>query len=109
MTEYNLYRGSIFHCIEDGSNVQPIYFPDGLLVVSGGKILEVGEYSILSAKFNSGESIVHFKDSLIMPGFIDCHIHYPQYKVISSYGTSLLEWLNKYTFVEEQKLSLIHI
>ena len=105
MTEYNLYRGSIFHCIEDGSNVKPIYFPDGLLVVSGGRIVEVGEYSILSAKFNSGESIVHFKDSLIMPGFIDCHIHYPQYKVISSYGTSLLEWLNKYTFVEEQKFS----
>ena len=34
MTNYNLYRGSIFHCIEDGGNVEPVYFPDGLMVVS---------------------------------------------------------------------------
>ena len=40
-----------------------------------------------------------------MPGFVDTHVHYPQYKVIASYGTSLLEWLNKYTFVEEQRFS----
>ena len=105
MTDHNLYRGSIFHCIEDGGDVEPVYFPDGLMVVSGGRIVEVGEYSKLSSRFGSQDSIVHFKDSLIMPGFIDSHIHYPQYKVISSYGTSLLEWLNKYTFVEEQKFS----
>jgi guanine deaminase len=41
----------------------------------------------------------------MMPGFIDTHVHYPQYKVIASYGTSLLDWLNKYTFIEEQKFS----
>ena len=83
MTKHNLYRGSIFHCIEDGSNVKPVYFPDGLMVVSEGKIVEVGEYSKLSVRFSSGDPIVHFKDSLIMPGFIDSHIHFPQYKVIS--------------------------
>ena len=44
MTDYNLYRGSIFHCIENASNVEPVYFPDGLMVVSGGRIVEVGEY-----------------------------------------------------------------
>ena len=38
-----------------------------------------------------------------MPGFIDPHIHYPQTQVIASYGAQLLEWLEKYTFVEEQK------
>ena len=105
MTAYNLYRGSIFHCIENASNVEPIYFQDGLMVVSGGKIVEVGEYSKLSSRYDSGDSIVHFKYSLIIPWFIDSHIHYPQYKVSSSYGTSLLEWLNKYTFIEEQKFS----
>ena len=40
-----------------------------------------------------------------MPGFIDTHIHYPQTRVIASYGAQLLEWLQKYTFVEEQKFS----
>jgi guanine deaminase len=40
-----------------------------------------------------------------MPGFIDAHIHMPQTQVIASYGAQLIEWLNRYTFVEEQKLS----
>jgi len=105
MTDYNFYRGSIFHCIETSSGVEPAYYEDGLMVVKGERIVEVGDYVELSVRYNSEGSIVNFKDSLIMPGFIDSHIHYPQYKVISSYGTSLLEWLNKYTFVEEQKFS----
>ena len=42
---------------------------------------------------------------LILPGFIDTHIHYPQTRVIGSYGAQLLEWLQKYTFVEEQKFA----
>ena len=40
-----------------------------------------------------------------MPGFIDTHIHFPQTQVIASYGAQLLEWLEKYTFVEEQKFA----
>ena len=105
MTNHSLYRGSIFHCIETSSGVEPAYHEDGLMVIKGERIVEVGGYAELSARYSSEGSIVHFKDSLIMPGFIDSHIHYPQYKVISSYGSSLLEWLNKYTFVEEQKFS----
>ena len=42
---------------------------------------------------------------MILPGFIDAHIHYPQTRVIGSYGAQLLDWLQKYTFVEEQKFS----
>ena len=41
----------------------------------------------------------------MLPGFIDAHIHYPQTRVIGSYGAQLLDWLNKYTFVEEQKFA----
>ena len=40
-----------------------------------------------------------------MPGFIDAHIHYPQTQVIGSYGAQLLDWLQNYTFVEEQKFA----
>ena len=105
MTNHSLYRSSIFHCIETSGGVEPVYYEDGLMVIKGARIVEVGDYAELSVRYSSEGSIVHFKDSLIMPGFIDSHIHYPQYKVISSYGSSLLEWLNKYTFVEEQKFS----
>ena len=70
-----------------------------------GKIVDVGTYSDLSSSWDTSINLIHFKDRLIMPGFIDTHVHYPQYKVIASYGTSLLEWLNQYTFVEEQRFS----
>ena len=42
---------------------------------------------------------------LVMPGFIDAHIHYPQTQVVGSYGAQLLDWLHNYTFVEEQKFA----
>ena len=38
---------------------------------------------------------------LLMPGFIDSHVHAPQLDVIASWGTSLLDWLNTYTFPAE--------
>ncbi len=38
---------------------------------------------------------------LLMPGFIDTHVHCPQLDVIASYGTGLLDWLNTYTFPAE--------
>jgi guanine deaminase len=39
---------------------------------------------------------------LILPGFIDTHVHSPQLDVIASYGTELLDWLNTYTFPAER-------
>ena len=40
---------------------------------------------------------------LVLPGFIDTHVHAPQLDVIASYGTELLDWLNTYTFPAEQR------
>lgn len=40
---------------------------------------------------------------LILPGFIDTHVHSPQLDVIASYGAELLDWLNTYTFPAEQR------
>ncbi|MEN9627081.1 MAG: guanine deaminase, partial [Pseudomonadota bacterium] len=39
---------------------------------------------------------------LLMPGFIDTHVHAPQLDVIASYGTELLDWLTRYTFPSER-------
>ncbi len=40
---------------------------------------------------------------LVMPGFVDTHVHSPQLDVIASYGTELLDWLNTYTFPAERR------
>ncbi|MEF7612690.1 guanine deaminase [Aquincola sp. MAHUQ-54] len=42
---------------------------------------------------------------LILPGFIDTHVHSPQLDVIGSYGTELLDWLNTYTFPAESRFA----
>lgn len=78
---------------------------DGLLVVAGGLIRAAGEAKELLPTLPAGAEIADHRPHLIMPGFIDAHIHMPQTQVVASYGAQLMEWLNKYTFVEEQKLA----
>jgi guanine deaminase len=42
------------------------------------------------------------RGQLLMPGFVDTHVHSPQIDVIASYGTELLDWLHTYTFPAER-------
>jgi guanine deaminase len=81
------------------------YLDDGVILVRDGKIDAVGPAAELTPQLTAGVPVEHFPHALIMPGFIDPHIHYPQTQVIASYGAQLLEWLEKYTFVEEQKFA----
>lgn len=81
------------------------YFADGALRIEGGLIAEIGPAREMIARAPAGTPIDDHSGKLVMPGFIDAHIHYPQTRVIGSYGAQLLEWLQKYTFVEEQKFS----
>ena len=77
------------------------YWEKGCVVIEGGHISAVGDAAELTAPDHS--TIVDYGDDLILPGFIDGHVHYPQMGIIASYGTELLEWLNTYTFREEAK------
>ena len=43
------------------------------------------------------------RGQLLLPGFIDSHVHSPQIDVIASWGTELLDWLNTYTFPAEAR------
>ena len=43
-----------------------------------------------------------WRGHLLLPGFIDTHVHSPQIGVLASYGTALLDWLNNYTFPAER-------
>lgn len=80
------------------------YEPDALIIMQDGVIQEFGDYTLL--KDDLGDTpVTQYPDALILPGFIDAHVHYPQMQVIGSYGTRLIDWLNKYTFVAEQQFS----
>jgi guanine deaminase len=81
------------------------YIDDGVVLVKDGRVEAVGPANELAARIPAGAPVEHHADALIIPGFIDPHIHFPQTQVIASYGAQLLEWLEKYTFVEEQKFA----
>lgn len=81
------------------------YLEDGLLVLAEGRIGAIGDAATLLPGLPPAAPVHHYPDGLIMAGFIDAHIHYPQTQVIASYGAQLLDWLERYTYVEEQKFA----
>ena len=70
--------------------------PDHWLLVDGGRIAGAQP----EAPDTSWLRHDH-RGRLLMPGFIDTHVHMPQLEVIASYGTELLHWLETYTFPAE--------
>ncbi len=80
------------------------YVEDGLVIMRGGTIEAVGEARHLMPTLPDGAAVDHHPRHLVMPGFIDTHIHYPQTRVIGSYGAQLLDWLQTYTFPAEERL-----
>ena len=81
------------------------YIEDGAVLIENGIITASGETHDVRARGPVGTLVDDHSGRLILPGFIDTHIHYPQTRVISSYGAQLLDWLQKYTFVEEQRFA----
>lgn len=101
-------RGQTLSFRDDPFRVTPDeavrHHEDGAVVVSGGKILEVGPAPDVLARF-PGIAVESYAGHLIMAGFVDTHVHYPQLEIIASYGAQLLEWLNRYTFPAESKFA----
>lgn len=102
-------RASILHCLTDPgdeSNRSAYeYFEDGLLVVDEGHIVATGNATKLLSELAADTAVIDYTGKLIVPGFIDCHVHFPQLDIIGSYGAQLLDWLNQYAFPAEAKFA----
>ncbi|MEP7298610.1 MAG: guanine deaminase [Burkholderiales bacterium] len=72
------------------------YRPDHWLLIENGRIA-----AVQADPPEAGWERHDHRGRLILPGFIDTHVHMPQLDVIASYGTELLDWLNTYTFPAE--------
>lgn len=102
------YRGSILHCLDDpasGAANAVDYLPDGVLLVENGIISKLGEASQLLSDLGPGVPVIDHTGKLIVPGFVDNHIHFPQTDIIAAHGKQLLEWLEGYVFPEEMKFA----
>ena len=78
---------------------------DGAVLWRDGRIVDVGPAGEVLGRHPAGIAITQYDDALILPGFIDTHIHMPQTGVIASYGAQLLDWLDRYTFPAEARFA----
>lgn len=76
------------------------YREDGAILIREGRITAHGDYSDIAREAPEAEVVDH-RPHLLMPGFIDLHLHFPQVQVVASWGEQLLDWLNTYTFPAE--------
>ncbi|TCL93622.1 guanine deaminase [Rhizobium sp. PP-WC-2G-219] len=77
------------------------YETDGALLLRDGLIVASGAYDAVREHAPEDTVEIDHRPHLILPGFIDTHVHFPQMQVIGSYAANLLEWLNTYTFPQE--------
>lgn len=79
------------------------YLEDGgILVGADGRIEKLADFTTFA---DAGVPVTDHRPHLITAGLIDPHIHFVQMQVVASYAGSLMEWLNTYTFIEEQRFA----
>jgi guanine deaminase len=99
-------RGSILHFLRDpGAEPDPAtweYLDDGALQIVDGRVAALGPAQDILKARTAQDTLHDHSGKLILPGFVDTHVHYAQVDVIASYGRQLLDWLNDYTFPAER-------
>lgn len=108
----DLHLGTLFHCLDDpgpGENDFPNpaaweFIPRGALAVEGRCVADRGPVAVLAARYPDARRH-DWGENLIVPGFVDTHIHAAQVDVIASHGSQLLDWLERYTFPEETRFA----
>lgn len=97
------FRAEILSVPEDPRIAGPEamrHWPDGLLVVEDGLVVACGDHAELAGRFAGVAT--EALPGLLVPGFIDAHVHYPQTERIASHGEQLLSWLERHIFPAEQ-------
>jgi guanine deaminase len=77
---------------------------DGALLIENGRIAACGDYASVRRK-HPEIAVQDLRGGVLLPGFVDTHVHYPQVRILGCLGHGLLEWLQRYTLPEEAKFS----
>ncbi len=89
------------HTVSFSSSASVVHEAKGAVVAGDdGTILWVGPQPLLPHAFRQAP-VDDYADMLVLPGFIDAHIHFPQYRMLAAPGKDLLDWLRRFTFPEE--------
>jgi guanine deaminase len=77
---------------------------DAGLLVRDGMIVERAGYADLAAQ-HPDEPTVDLSEGLLLPGFVDTHVHFPQLRAIGALGMPLLDWLDRCALPEEARFA----
>jgi guanine deaminase len=79
-------------------------FSDGALAFADGRIEAVGSFDAVS-RAHPGASVRDERDAVLLPGFVDTHVHFPQLAIMGAMGLGLLDWLERYALPEEVRMA----
>ena len=100
------FRGRMLQCRADaGAAVVPDYLHDGILIIDNERIVEMLPAAQALQQGVRPEQCRKLGNKLLVPGFIDAHVHAYQLDMIASYGEQLLQWLDRYTYPAEARMS----
>lgn len=77
---------------------------DGAILVRQGRIAARGPWADVRAQ-HPDEDVVDLREGVLLPGFVDTHVHFPQVRVIGGLGMPLLDWLDRCALPEEARLA----
>lgn len=107
-----LFRGEVLHFLADPGEQELAaphkaweYFADGGLLVENGRVVRCAPWPQVAAAVPADTPCVDHSGKLILPGFVDTHVHYAQTDVIASPGHGLLDWLDRYAFPAERRFA----
>ena len=90
-----LFRGTFLDTPQDPFSGGAIRAEqDGGLLVTDGVIVARGSYDALREQHRD-EEVVDLSGGLVLPGFVDTHVHFPQVRMIGALGMPLLDWLER--------------
>lgn len=102
-------RAAILHCKKNVTLATAAeateYLDDGLLLIGEGKVLEMGPAPELLGTLAGSVEIEDQRGRLLVPGFVDTHVHFAQTDIIASHGEQLLDWLRQYAWPAEMRFA----
>jgi guanine deaminase len=101
-----LFRGTFFDTPDDPFTGGALRAEDdgGVLVDDNGIVAARGAFASLAAAHPHAD-VVDLRGGLVLPGFVDTHVHFPQLRCIGALGMPLLEWLDRCALPEEARLA----
>lgn len=94
-----IYRARILHSL-DPQRIE-VHAPGLLWVDAAGRITRIGPADEVRASERRGWREVDFGDRLLLPGFVDAHLHIPQIDIVGIESEHLIDWLRDHIFEEE--------